>query len=195
VGAVSEAVYYFNEWLTGYGWDTLPNNMVDGIETNYASTTVDDQYEYLENNDCPGTDLGTITKVELRTYAYGDGDDQIILRPVFGGTTSGANYPFAPSTSGGWCPYQDITNDGNAPSPWTWSQIVELENYVYFNKVGKGNTMHCGKAEIRVTYTPSGPTPGWYQLQYTSEPPTPNAWNQIKQDTGTGWKKLLYEGE
>jgi len=40
-----------------------------------------------------------------------------------------------------------------------------------------------------------GPTPGWNQLQYTSEPPTPNAWNQLKQDAGTGWKKLLYEGE
>jgi len=40
-----------------------------------------------------------------------------------------------------------------------------------------------------------GPAPGYYKLAYTSEPPTPNAWNQLKQDAGTGWKKLLYEGE
>ena len=30
------------------------------------------------------------------------------------------------------------------------------------------------------------------KILYTSEPPTPNAWNQVKQDAGTGWKKLLY---
>jgi len=40
-----------------------------------------------------------------------------------------------------------------------------------------------------------GITPGWNQLQYTSEPPTANAWNQIKQEAGTGWKKINYEGE
>lgn len=36
---------------------------------------------------------------------------------------------------------------------------------------------------------------GWTQILYTSEPPTPNAWNQLKVDTGTGWKKLLFQGE
>jgi hypothetical protein len=30
------------------------------------------------------------------------------------------------------------------------------------------------------------------KIPYTSEPPTPNAWNQVKQEAGTGWKKLLY---
>jgi len=41
----------------------------------------------------------------------------------------------------------------------------------------------------------TGPQLGWNKLQYTSEPPTPNAWNQLKRDTGTGFKKLLYAGE
>jgi len=37
--------------------------------------------------------------------------------------------------------------------------------------------------------------PGYYQLQYTSEPPTPNAWNQLKQEAGVGYVKILFEGE
>jgi len=47
---------------------------------------------------------------------------------------------------------------------------------------------------LEIYYTaPSGPTPDAYnKLLYTSEPPTPNAWNQLKQDSGTGWKKILY---
>lgn len=36
---------------------------------------------------------------------------------------------------------------------------------------------------------------GWKKLAFTSEPPTPNAWNQLKLEAGTGWKKLLLEGE
>lgn len=35
----------------------------------------------------------------------------------------------------------------------------------------------------------------WKKLAFTSEPPTPNAWNQLKLEAGTGWKKLLLEGE
>lgn len=40
-----------------------------------------------------------------------------------------------------------------------------------------------------------GVGPQYKKLAYTSEPPTPNAWNQLKQEAGTGWKKLLFEGE
>ena len=42
-------------------------------------------------------------------------------------------------------------------------------------------------------YDPGGVPPGWNRIEYTSEPPTPNAWNQVKREAGTGWKKLLYE--
>jgi len=47
-------------------------------------------------------------------------------------------------------------------------------------------------AKLHIEYAVGGQ---YKKLIYTSEPPTPNAWNQIKQDAGTGWKKLLYEGE
>lgn len=41
-------------------------------------------------------------------------------------------------------------------------------------------------------YVSFGVSPGWNKILYTSEPPTPNAWNQVKREAGTGWKKLEY---
>lgn len=38
-----------------------------------------------------------------------------------------------------------------------------------------------------------GPTPNAFnKVFYTSEPPTPSAWNQVKQEVGSGYKKLEY---
>jgi len=48
---------------------------------------------------------------------------------------------------------------------------------------------------LHIEYTPAGPTPGWNKIVFTSEPPTANAWNQLKQDAGTGWKKLWYDSD
>jgi len=48
-------------------------------------------------------------------------------------------------------------------------------------------------AKLHIEYSVGGPE--WKQLQYTSEPPTPNAWNQIKQEAGEGYVKILFEGE
>jgi len=78
---------------------------------------------------------------------------------------------------------------------WTWPAVQSLDCDVEQNDVSKGNTMYVGMVQIQVTYTPSGPTPGWYPLQFTEEPPTPNAWNQIKQEAGVGYVKILFEGE
>jgi len=61
-------------------------------------------------------------------------------------------------------------------------------------------TATLGTAEINaghlVAIKPAAAGPsGWTKLVYTSEPPTANAWNQLKQDAGTGWKKLWYDSD
>jgi len=48
--------------------------------------------------------------------------------------------------------------------------------------------------KLHIEYTPAG-GPEWKQVQFTEEPPTPNAWNQIKQEAGVGYVKILFEGE
>lgn len=55
----------------------------------------------------------------------------------------------------------------------------------------KRNTCEIGAIEWNCDYT-TGPTTGYNKLFYTSEPPTPSAWNQVKRDAGSGYKKILY---
>jgi len=109
-------IYEFDAWAEGVEeWSTNPGEMVDGVETDYASTTTDGDIQKLIDNECVGEDLGTISKVEIRAYAYSDADDQLILRPVFGGTDDGDDHVEAPGVTAGWKAWQDITGDTNAP--------------------------------------------------------------------------------
>ena len=114
---MSDITYYFNAWAEGVEeWSTNPGEMVDGVETDYASTTDDGDIQKLTGNTCPGTDLGTISKVELQAYAYADDNDQLGLRPVFGGTADGDTHWEAPGVTPGWKTWWDISADSNSPS-------------------------------------------------------------------------------
>jgi len=141
---MAEATYYFDSRSTG-NWSD-PDNMINGELGDYASTAADGTVETLDGNTCPGDDLGAITKVELRVYGYGDGDDRIDTKPF-----AGEEYQHTMPSSPGWSSYADATAEG-----WTWASVRDTDMWVEFDKVGKGNTMHCAKVEIRVTYTPSG---------------------------------------
>ncbi len=143
---MAEVTYYWNAY-TDAVW-TDPGNMIDGLLTNYGSTATDGAIQVLDGNTCLGTDLGTITAVEGRAYGYGDADDQIIVYFRSNGGLWGT-LTFAPGINPVWSSYQAL-------APITWVEIVALLAKVEFNKSGKGNTMHCAKVEIRVTYTPVG---------------------------------------
>ena len=143
--------YYFDSKSTSVWTDS--EKMIDDILTNYAATSSDGDTEVLDGNTCPGIDLGTIFKVEIRVYGHGDGDDRIDLTPIFGGV-DGDTYQTTPSTVPDWGGYQDITTDTSAPSPWSWSDIQNLDCKVVFEKVAKANIMYCAKVEVRVTFAP-----------------------------------------
>ena len=152
--------YYFNGYDSGVEeWSTNPSYMSDNNTANYASTSTDNQIHLLDSNTNGGSDLGTITKVEMRAYSYQDtgSTGTIDLRPVFSGG-DGDNHNFTPangSGSAGWSSYFDITSDTNAPSTWTWSDIQSLDNDVEWNSGGAGNTGYVSKVEIQVTYEDS----------------------------------------
>ncbi|MBA7610511.1 hypothetical protein ES703_17719 [subsurface metagenome] len=157
---IHEVTYYFNVSMDPAGktpW-TDKGNMFDGSIATFGYTASTGAQQSGLDNNCPGTDLGTITKVELRVYGYGDVDDRIDLTPHRGYSFGvpinlGDVHPTTPGTVAGWGIYVDITNDPNMPSPWTWPLVTALNAIIQFTKVGKGNTMHCAKVEIRVTYT------------------------------------------
>jgi len=158
-----QVTYYFNSKSSGEEWASNPSKMVDGNTAFYASTTSNGDVELCNGNDCSGTDIGTISKVELRVYSYNSGDHRdTILRPVFGGSTDGMEYRYMTGPSGMWSQWFDITNDPNAPQSWTWSEVDNLDCDVIAENepLRPPFTLYCSKVELRVTYTPYNIAPG-----------------------------------
>ena len=157
-----QVTYYFDSYDDvpfGEAWATNPSYMVDGNPSNPASTTTNSDVELCDGNNCSGSYLGEISKVEIRASGYYSGTKRdIFLRPVFGGTTDGMDYRYETSNFGlAWSPWFDITNDPYAPQSWTWTDVDNLDCDV---EVGPGAlefTLYCSKVEMRVTYTPNDP--------------------------------------
>jgi len=158
--APETVTYYFNGYnKLGEVWTTWPSYMVNGDENTYASTITSGDVELCNGNTCPGTDLGTITKVELCCKGYHSGGyitpPYIRLRPVFP-LGDGGNHDFSTSSEAAWSTWYDITNDPNAPT-WTWSAVDNLDCDVV--AYTGGATLYCSKVDIRVTYTPPSNSP------------------------------------
>ena len=150
-----EYTYYFD----GYGandWDNS-GGMTDGSTETHAWTYGNGNTQLLTSNTCPGTDLGTILKVELRVHGaaeYGvEEDDDIILRPVFAGGDGDDHQVDMPdfTTGKGWSVWVDITNDTNAPVSWSWTDVQSLDCDVVHQQVNGLDYMLASKVEIRVT--------------------------------------------
>jgi hypothetical protein len=162
----SEITYFFNSYNTGEAWATNPGYMVDGSTSTYASTTTNGDVELCNGNNCSGSDLGDIVKVELRVYGYYTSTQRdIILTPVFDGTTHGSHYTYITTTTPSWSRWFDITDDPWTPQTWSWTDVDNLDCDVEA-KSGLGFfTLYCSKVEMRVTYIPnnnpliSGPVP------------------------------------
>jgi hypothetical protein len=157
LGTVSAAdlseYYYFTAYDAGVTWATNPANMVDGTETNYASTTTNNDAQLLNVNNCTGTDLGAITSVEIRAYGYYSGNDEITLVPIFNGATGDDHTSAVPATTGAWGTWFDITSDTNAPGTWAWTDVVNLDTTVNYVKSGGAALTYVGEVEVRVNYT------------------------------------------
>jgi YHS domain-containing protein len=154
-----QKTYYFNSYDNTEDWETNPSNMVAGNPSNHSSTTADGDIELCDGNTCPGNDLGDISKVELRVSGYYSGSmREIILRPVFGGTTDGFDIPYLLSSgTSAWSPWFDITNDPNAPQTWSWTDINNLDCDVAVAPGMPEFTLYCSKIEVRVTYSTHHP--------------------------------------
>ena len=151
----SEIVYFFDGYIDG-GWPSNPSSMVDGNESNYASTTIPGVSEHCDNNTCDDVYLGNISKVELRCKAYyTDNDTDVILQPLYNGTNPGDRHTFdAPEDAGGWSSWFDITSTQGSTAAWTWNKVENLDCYVVSSDTRDPFTLFCSKVEIRVTYTP-----------------------------------------
>ena len=128
--------------------------MVDGDTETYAYSGIDDDVQLLTSNTCPGTDLGAITKVEIRVLgmrANFIGTADANFWAVFDGGDGDTHDCAFSSSSLTWTDYFDITEDTNAPETWTWNDVVNLDVDLEADIAGWA---YCdvAKVEIRVTY-------------------------------------------
>ena len=145
-----EVTYYFNDHDMYNCWTTNPLYMVDGSTSNYASTAINFDVENLISNTCSGSELGAISKVEIRAFGKYSGTGMPPIHDI-NLLTLGAMHIFSPSTTGAWSSWYDITNNIDAPNPWTWDDVKILEVNVEA-AIGGLFTMYCSKVEVRVTY-------------------------------------------
>ena len=148
-------IFYFDAYDSGVEeWQINPSYMIDPDTTKRAYSAIDGDVQLLTGNTVGESEnLGTITKVELRSYGYytiaGTTKNDVFLRPVFTGG-DGDNHTFDLSGSPTYSSYFDITNDTNAPTTWTWTDVRNLDCDVELDVDGSGNGL-IGIVEIRVT--------------------------------------------
>jgi len=150
---MANITYYFDGYSSS-DW-TNPSRMVDGSTSTKATTEDADDVQTNNSNTCAGTDLGPIAKVELRAFGRSPTTDPACythLQPIFsGGVGTYTNADLPSDEYGEWGSYINITSDSNAPSPWTWGAVQDLDcNVKSINKPVSTHDVY--KVEIRVTY-------------------------------------------
>ena len=137
--------------------------MTDCSTSTYAESSTDAELQELTAHTvevgCGGSE--TITKVEVRYWGSrhngpgGDGsNNRASVTPVFGGTTDGDVHDPGPvlTTASAPISWIDITSDTNAPSPWAWTDVTDLD--LDINSIVPAGKLRVYKVELRVTYTP-----------------------------------------
>jgi len=147
---MATVTYYWDSY-TGTPNFTNPGNLVDGNTGTYAVLSYEDDNVTLDDNTCPGTDLGTISLVQFRVYGYSDGGgDPVSVGYVITGF-SGSD-PFVQS-SGAWEPYHTCSG------VTTWSGVQNLDLAMDIDGDADAGEWGGSKAEILVTYTSVSVTP------------------------------------
>jgi hypothetical protein len=145
--------YRYDSYSTSAGWNN-PANAIDLSGATYANTTTVSASLRLDENESDGTDLGTISKVEMRAIVNVQGFSAMTMTPYFMGASGGTAFtgvqlsPEAPS----YISWIDITSDTNAPGSWDWIDVRDLD--IEFEMTAfSGGDVRVHIAEIRVTYT------------------------------------------
>ncbi|MEK6917168.1 MAG: CARDB domain-containing protein [Nanoarchaeota archaeon] len=147
--------YYYNSYNAGIGWKTNPANMVDGDINTYASTSNNGNIQSLLSTSAINTSLGNITKVEFRVYGYyTQAGDEVRITPVFSAGSGDAHNSVIPGpgiANTGWGPYINITNDTNAPTIWTYNDLINLQADITYYKISQPQDVFVSKIDLRVT--------------------------------------------
>ena len=181
--ATSSIIYDYTTSGSSVGYDlagTLPANAWDQASTTYAGRDVvkktggGELDKYIKANYNVASNLGyTIESVDLGIEAYCENtaDFTAYVAPVFNGTATGSPKSIAGTILGAtdsndtfWV---DITGDGLAPDPWTWSDVINLDAKVYGGNSNNGQSrqFRIDQVRVRVTYVVNNPPTGTFKLK------------------------------
>jgi hypothetical protein len=144
---VNPVIYGYTAHDSGANW-LDPDNVVDGDTGTYGRAFTVGAKLRLTENECRGRDLGTISKVELRTWHNINGFSELTLRPFVGGSVGLDILPVT-QPENQWTPWVDLTTMTNAPSPWTWTDIKDLE-MEFENTVFSGGDVQVFEIQLRI---------------------------------------------
>lgn len=140
---VGEEIYYFNS-SGANEWAINPSNLIDDDPETFARPGEVTFVYNLDENTCPGVDLGDIYSVALRMYAYDTGDT-VTITPSYDDGAGDGNV-FNPAINPAWSSWYDVTTDTNAPSPWSWNNISDMN----VTLTASGINIWGGMVELRV---------------------------------------------
>lgn len=149
---MATVTYYFDGYDAGECWFSNPANLCDGDDNAWSTALgVILDVQSLNSNTCDGSNLGSITKVEIRERLLaGTADKGGTVRPEFAGG-DGDNHLFVPATfNPEWSSWFDITSDTNAPANWTWGNVKDLKCDI--ENTNPTNVVSASIVQIRVTY-------------------------------------------
>ena len=152
---MAEVIYEYTAYTDATDYNSNPAYIVDLDDNTFGAATAGNGVKIinLNTNQCVGTNLGTITKVEIlaKTASY-DANAINNVKANYGGVgTYGDNKSVttAPQTPTEYV--FDITADTNAPSPWTWTDVQNLD--LYFNGSTWESKPDIYYGKLRITYS------------------------------------------
>lgn len=150
---MATVIYRFTAHDSDSTWDSNANYVVDGNLANYGTDNDNNSTLTLTANECTGTDLGAISKVEIRYYgALNSSTIRADITPKYGGSTLGTKQQWGATltttiTAQAW---KDITSDKGGS--WTWTDVQNLDALITVNRPSSGQ-VRVAQVEIQVTYT------------------------------------------
>ncbi len=148
--------YYFDGHSGVSTW-VNPDSAFNGATGDYARTGVTPGTSTMTGNSnvCPGTNLGDITKVEIRVNGFNSGGVNVgplVITPIIQGTTSTPTTVTGLGVAPTYSPYIDITNYSGAPSNWIWSTVQNLDLIIEGTIYDATSDIYISYIDVRVTY-------------------------------------------
>ncbi len=149
----------------GTNW-TDDSNAWNDTDGNYATRSIAKNTAFETTKWIKGTahdntvSSGTITKVEIgvEAKASGAGNCQLQLVPMFGGSTDGDTHNTEELGTSDSTTWFDITSDTNAPDPWTWTDVNNLDVRMYGDNDNafSARTISIDQIYLKVSYSGIG---------------------------------------